>query len=1148
MSRITYILRVSLLLFVLLGGSFVANAQQGNPYITNYTIIPANLPGYDLPRTFTSILSGGDQHIYVTNTKGVLFYNGSEWILVRTATTPLSLTTHPDYSERVYVGCQEGFGYVQTNANGENQFVGYGKEQKITGAITQIKSNGNHVYLLNKSAVYEWDVKEDQLSNVWKASGSATFQDLFVQKNQVFVNVAGKGLQRINGKQLTTVAGTEVLGQSRIVATIPLSEQKQILGTSNNRLWIFNGQQLSPLSIEAQSYLDANQLSSGTDLSASMYALATVSGGCVIIEKQTGKIRHVVNFQTGLPEDEIQAVSKDGQGNLWISHSMGVSRADFHFLVSNFSTYPGLIGNVTQVLSHKNMLYVATTEGIFYLDKSDSFQEVSGFIKQKRQIERITKTITIKENRKGLLGKLFGGKDDVKVDQKKEVIELEDKPTNVNRQQEIYALQSIPYLFKKVEGFAGKCRQLSLFEGRILAAGSNGVYQISGTSSTPLLTGVYVQSLYASTTKRILVGAQNGLYALNLRGDKWEPENYTRQVSTPVHSMCQEGNTVWLGSLNQVWKLELNTQGKIHKAHPYTTGLPYSDLIPVFLAEGKPSFIIDNKLYRFNSSENKLEIDGDWTKKGIDLRAPVYGQKDLTWMRLEGRWQEISSTQKIDQQRTSLLNLFSDLRDVYIDGKQNIWVVDAANQIYQINGDPNFSTLPALHVYLERVADKKGKNLPIDDVSVPYDQNALQFVVSPRQFGQEAAIQYQYRVSGIGNEWSEWQTAPVFRFPILPDGSFTLQVRARDAQGTISEVSEFDFVVRPPFWKTWWFQGFVLIAIAAGVVFFVRFRTYRLEQANRILEQRVEERTLEIRLQKEQIELQKNDIELQKHELELAYTDISKKNKHITGSINYAQKIQHAILPLESQIEKALPESFVFFQPRDTVSGDFYWFSEKEEVVIIAAVDCTGHGVPGAFMSMIGNTLLNQIVNEKGITEPAKILNLLHKGVRKALKQEEDNSERQDGMDIALCTFNKRTLLLQYAGANNSLYIVENGELIETKANKFGIGGVQKEAERLFTNHTFTVSANTHCYLFTDGYEDQFGGPDNRKFMAKRFRQLLVDIHAKPATEQKQILTQTIHDWKGHESQMDDMLVIGFQLPVSPDFAIKATLMDSVTQ
>jgi serine phosphatase RsbU (regulator of sigma subunit) len=284
----------------------------------------------------------------------------------------------------------------------------------------------------------------------------------------------------------------------------------------------------------------------------------------------------------------------------------------------------------------------------------------------------------------------------------------------------------------------------------------------------------------------------------------------------------------------------------------------------------------------------------------------------------------------------------------------------------------------------------------------------------------------------------------------------------------------------------------------------------KLERYNKILEEKVEERTAEILKQKQIIEA---------------------KNQSITESINYAKRIQEATLPRIEEIRKAFPESFVFYKPRDIVSGDFYWFSQKEKEgksqYVLTAVDCTGHGVPGAFMSLIGNDLLHEIVNARAEVQPDRILEELHLGVRRALRQGENQS--RDGMDLALCLIEAEKGQLTFAGAKNPLIYFKNGEMHLVKGDKFPIGGVQLEAERKFTPHLIPLEKGMTFYIFTDGYQDQFGGADGMKFMSKRFRNLLAEIHTLDLETQSKILETRFQEWKAERPQVDDILVIGWR-------------------
>lgn len=283
--------------------------------------------------------------------------------------------------------------------------------------------------------------------------------------------------------------------------------------------------------------------------------------------------------------------------------------------------------------------------------------------------------------------------------------------------------------------------------------------------------------------------------------------------------------------------------------------------------------------------------------------------------------------------------------------------------------------------------------------------------------------------------------------------------------------------------------------------------------------------------------LQKQEIEVKTEEI-LAQRDmLEQQHKDIRDSINYARKIQTAILPLPEEISAAIPEHFIFYQPRDIVSGDFYWFAtvKNEETgrskYVISASDCTGHGVPGAFMSMIGNDLLNDLVKARQITQPDIILNKLHKGVRKALHQE--SSENTDGMDISLCVIDPIEKTIEYAGANSALVYVKEGERTRIAPDQTSVGGDMPISQEGFMAHTISyVDAPVMCYLYTDGYRDQFGGERGKKFLRSRMQELIFYISELSMQEQRRQIEETINDWMkaGGFEQMDDMLVIGFKL------------------
>jgi serine phosphatase RsbU (regulator of sigma subunit) len=254
--------------------------------------------------------------------------------------------------------------------------------------------------------------------------------------------------------------------------------------------------------------------------------------------------------------------------------------------------------------------------------------------------------------------------------------------------------------------------------------------------------------------------------------------------------------------------------------------------------------------------------------------------------------------------------------------------------------------------------------------------------------------------------------------------------------------------------------------------------------------------------------------------------EVEEKNQEITDSITYAKRIQQAILPPSSQLNKHLKNGFVLYSPKDIVAGDFYWMEVMDNVVYYAAADCTGHGVPGAMVSVVCHGALNRAVREFGLKKPADILNKVREMVIETFEQGKEDVK--DGMDIALCAINFSSNRMSYAGANNSLYLIRDGELNEVKADKQPIG-IYLTSDS-FTNHEIELQEGDSIYVFTDGYADQFGGPKGKKFKRDPFKKLLLNNHDKPMDEQKKILRQTFENWKGDLDQVDDVCVIGVRI------------------
>ena len=297
----------------------------------------------------------------------------------------------------------------------------------------------------------------------------------------------------------------------------------------------------------------------------------------------------------------------------------------------------------------------------------------------------------------------------------------------------------------------------------------------------------------------------------------------------------------------------------------------------------------------------------------------------------------------------------------------------------------------------------------------------------------------------------------------------------------------------------------------------------QLEELYTDLDKKVKERTAEVVAQKEEIESQKDEIEKQRDKL-------ADQQKHIMDSILYAKRLQYAILPTDDFVKELFPESFILFHPKDIVSGDIYWFSKTGNKRLFSAIDCTGHGVPGALVSMVGHNWLDYAVKDLKLERPVDILEALNVGVTSTFKERDEDGAVKDGMDIALCSVDYTTMKMEFAGAYNPAIILRNGELIQLKGDKCPIGAFSRRAVAGYTHQEIDVQKGDMVYVFSDGYTDQFGGNDNRKFLMSNFKKLLTDVHQLPVNKQKDKMEEVLFDWMKYESQLDDILVIGIRI------------------
>jgi ligand-binding sensor domain-containing protein/serine phosphatase RsbU (regulator of sigma subunit) len=408
---------------------------------------------------------------------------------------------------------------------------------------------------------------------------------------------------------------------------------------------------------------------------------------------------------------------------------------------------------------------------------------------------------------------------------------------------------------------------------------------------------------------------------------------------------------------------------------------------------------------------------------------------------------------------------------------------------------------------------------------LPYNHNNITFEFAAIEPARPYLVKYQYMLEGYDEDWSPITNGTSASFGNIYEGTYTFKLKACAPNGIWSEPVVYTFSVLPPWYRSWLMYCLYAIAIVSALYFIYRLRVAQLHREKVILEKKIELRTEQLKEAFEEL-LAKNE------EINTQMNVIEHKNINITSSIQYAKIIQRAIFPKLDKLDAYFNEYFVLFLPKDIVSGDFYYAKQKGKNLFIAAADCTGHGVPGAFMSVLGISQLNEIISKGVLTKPNEILNELRIRIKNSLHQEGQKGQTQDGMDIALCILDLESTTIQYAGAHSPLYIFRKNsidyELIEIKADLMPIG-VHPKDEKSFTNSEIQLQHGDTIYLFTDGYVSQTGGLNFETFKRKRFQETLLKIQGKSLDEQKQILEQTITNWQGNYEQVDDILIIGMK-------------------
>ncbi len=873
---------------------------------------------------------------------------------------------------------------------------------------------------------------------------------------------------------------------------------------------------------------------------------------------------------TALPNNQVRCIYENKHHELWIGTSNGFCR--FNRIKKTFESYYYLGSNRGKnivngiVEDDNNNLWLATEQ--YGLVKFDLTRKEYTFFKQNGQTKNTVannNVYRIISDQSGILW--IGTRSGLsKIDSKK-------RKFNLYRNE----------LFSdyKLQGNDISCVLADYNEDIFLGTKNDGITVINRLKKTTKYYNIAnkkskddaVYSLSYINKRNIVAGTESGLLILNRKKDVFEPfftkqncknENLLKPLRVKDVIEDRKGN-LWIGTNQGIFKYNLITQNVSTYVHYQSN--------PHTISSNEINVIYENKsgdiwvgtssgLSKYNEKTNDFTRYGTLTKQKRSLSnqtifSLLEDENGILWIGTDAglnKYNTKTDTFACINERNGLPNdqilcMLKEGSNLWLStnkgvvrystntGKMRAYNLNDGLQGFEFNpnsgcisprGELFFGGGNGLNSFFPNSMEDNMKvpNIVITSfvtynnsgksIHVINDKNEVFLHSDSRTFTIEFAAleytlpnqnKYKYCMEGLENKWITVDNRNYASFSNVPSGEYVFHVKGSNSDEVWNEKgARLHIIIETPIWKNKWTYVAYFVFLLFIIYSFIEMRTRSLRRANKILHEK-ELASIEIAKQKEEVSI---------------------KNKNIMDSITYAQRIQLAIMPSISKFKRLIPESFILYKPKDIVSGDFYWITEIGDKLFIAAVDCTGHGVPGAFMSIIGYDLLRNITKERGIHRPSEVLDQLNKSLIELLtKNNVAVGEVKDGMDISLCVFHKSKGVLEYSGALNPLYIIRDNKINTVKGDRYSVGLGNEHLDENFKNHIIKLEIGDRLYIFSDGYSDQFGGPEGKKMKFRRFRHLLLSIHDYPFDQQQKFLEEHFISWMGPHEQVDDILIMG---------------------
>jgi len=1027
-----------------------------------------------LPQPYVySLVQGPTGHLWIGTGEGLGRFDGKSFdaFTVSDSLCDNFVVTSHTNENGVWFGHMNG---------GVSLYDGYTFQKMVngdqgTGTVTDIKTQGNTTWVSTQSGGF-WRIDADQEAKLYQDS----LQELFVFAFELLSSTEclvgsldGVYLYSMDqeAQRLRMVSPLEGLPETKI-QDMALSQDKETLYilTLDEGIYLFNTRDLSmkaeALGLDLEAEIEGPQ-QIFEDSDRNLWIPTFGSGLYKLIRNENGDFTSWLNFNesSGLPGDNVKYVMEDREQNIWL----GMFGTGLVRLVDESFTYYYLEGSIQDNSIHSmyvnsDFAWMGTENGVIRLDRQSG---------------------TIEE----YSGSEFG---------------------------------LPPDRVTAISGSAGDELWVGT-RGKGVFRWDAGSERFSSLTISQGVLENYINALeWQNDTLWIATG--KGVCKLNTTNMK--ADWFTISSGIPHNSV----NRLWIDSTGRVWLSTISSSlcyikdNKVERID--LPGLESSINISGICVDSEGFASVGTSgsgvwIFDGDSLLNLTSEDGLVSDYCLSVMSDESGK---VWISHRHGLSRISLDEgriKNFKEDVGIENMEFNLNASYKEPSGVLWF-GSSNGILSYNPAMQKDEAPAPALSLTGISVNGEEEDLRSDLRLASGRYDLRIEYMGINMKNPAGVSYSYQMEGLGDDWSAPLQDSYVLFNKLPDGKYTFRLRSMNSEGVVNQVPlSFNILIEKPIWKRWWFYILDVVVLLALIAAYIQRREQQLRLQTMKLEQAVQARTEEVVMQKKEIEEQHDAIKEQNERIRLI-------NTNMTDSITYARRIQRAVFPPEEHLGRLFRESFVMNRPKDIVSGDFFWMANKKGKKVISVADCTGHGVPGAFMSMLGITLLNDLVNTRNILEPDTILNLLKNEIIRALRQKGKSDEATDGMDMALCVYDTAEAKLQYAGGFNPLVLVRDGEITRIKADPMPIG-IGAITGREFTRHELEVRKGDVIYLYSDGYEDQFGGEKNKKFSRKRFRELLLNIHTLTMPEQKRTLESTLDEWMEGVEQIDDITVLGIR-------------------